>query len=231
MATLRTGAALAALAISQLSRAWDVPLPPCTSPFQPFVYAGCFKDPSSPPALTFRSSLSTQNMTIEICVAECKGNDYRYAGLEYYGECFCGQTVNGPQLAESQCTFPCSGNQSEICGGNDILSVYQDPTFQPVNTSTISDYVALGCYTDDSSIGRTLANQVDTADASNMTTELCLQTCKDGGFPFAGTEYGSRCPVRLISPPSKASILTRPRPVLVWRRHWQLLNHCTCQRL
>lgn len=184
-------AAIAVAALAPLGLAWNVDLPPCTTPFQPFVYSGCFQDLSSPPALAYRSSLSIDNMTVELCVAECKGNGYRYAGLEYYGECFCGQTVNGPQLPDSSCTFPCSGNSSEICGSNDIISVWADPTFEPVDTSTIADYVPVGCYTDDSTVGRTLAYQGN-LDPTTMTTEVCLKACKDDGYPFAGTEYGRK---------------------------------------
>jgi hypothetical protein len=56
-------------------RRWNTAGPSCTD-FTPFVYAGCFSDPSSPRALPFSSSnLNTQNMTVEICVAFCKGTD------------------------------------------------------------------------------------------------------------------------------------------------------------
>lgn len=192
MAPLWAKAAIVAAALLQLGLAWNIDLPPCTAPFQPFVYSGCFQDPTSQPALDYRSSLPSNNMTVELCVAECKGNGYRYAGLEYYGECFCGDSVNGPQLPESSCTYPCSGNTSETCGGFDILSVWQDPTFEPVDNSTISDYVAVGCYTDNSTVGRTLSFQVDIADTASMSTETCLQTCKDGGYPFAGTEFARK---------------------------------------
>jgi len=56
-------------------RRWNIAGPSCTD-FTPFVYAGCFSDPSSPRALPFSSStLNTQNMTVEICVAFCKGTN------------------------------------------------------------------------------------------------------------------------------------------------------------
>jgi hypothetical protein len=52
---------------------WSPPLPSCTT-FPPFVYAGCFNDPSIPSALIYRATeLSNTNMTVEICVAFCKG--------------------------------------------------------------------------------------------------------------------------------------------------------------
>lgn len=70
--------ASAALALCQgvgasVVRRWDTAGPSCTD-FTPFVYAGCFSDPSSARALPFSSSdLNTQAMTVEICVAFCKG--------------------------------------------------------------------------------------------------------------------------------------------------------------
>jgi hypothetical protein len=58
----------------------EPPQPACTSPFQPFVYAGCFfSDPSSPRALLYDSGLPTQDMTVETCVAFCKGISARSA--------------------------------------------------------------------------------------------------------------------------------------------------------
>lgn len=116
-------------------------------------------------------------------------HDLLCTSLEYYGECFCGDSVAGAQIAESNCNFPCTGNQSEACGGNDILSVYQDPTFHVDNTSTISDYQALGCWTDSSPSGRTLVYMQNNLHPASMTVEECLFACKDSGYPFAGVEY------------------------------------------
>ncbi|KAF4626950.1 hypothetical protein G7Y89_g11206 [Cudoniella acicularis] len=176
---------------------WSPSLPSCSS-YTPYKYAGCFSDPSLPTtALIYRTDLPSGNMTVEICTAFCKGkllfidqrpgltfigNDYQYAGLEYYGECFCGASVNGAQVNESYCTDPCAGDTSEICGGTDYVSVYQDPTYPVENNSTISDYKPLGCYTDLTSTGRTLPWQQSQLNTSTMTVESCLFACKDGGI-------------------------------------------------
>ncbi|PON20484.1 hypothetical protein TGAM01_v210654 [Trichoderma gamsii] len=186
-------AAVATLSLVTSTHAWNVELPPCLDKFQPFVYSGCFQDggPGNPNALIFRSTLPSNNMTVEECVSECKGNGFRYAGLEYYGVCFCGGTVDGPQLDDSQCSFPCNGNKSETCGGNNILSVWQDPTF-PTKQVTIGDYKAAGCYSDNSQQGRALSWSAN-VDSSTFTTESCLAACEAEGFPLAGTEYGSEC--------------------------------------
>ncbi|KAK3950414.1 WSC domain-containing protein [Pseudoneurospora amorphoporcata] len=188
-------AALAALAlVPRLGvRATTIERPPCLDPFQPFIYSGCYADTGNPHALSLRSQLDQQNMTIEKCVSVCKGNGFRYAGLEYYGVCYCGNTVNGQQLAEASCNYPCTSNSSQVCGGTDIISIYQDPTFLPVDEVTVADYDHLGCWTDDSEYGKALAYPQDQLDGSTLTTEKCLEACREGGYPLAGAEFGGEC--------------------------------------
>ncbi|KAH8595600.1 WSC domain-containing protein [Bisporella sp. PMI_857] len=166
-------------------------LPSCTD-YTPFVYAGCFSDSGNPRTLIYDSGLDTQSMTVEKCVAFCKGNSYEYAGLEYYGQCFCGASVYGTQVDESNCNFPCTGNQTEVCGGNSIISIYQDPTFPTVDDNDISDYKALGCYSEGTS-GRSLVWRQDQVAEADLTINKCLAACKKGGYAFAGVEYGQEC--------------------------------------
>lgn len=48
--------------------------PPCSVPFTPYLYAGCYTDSASPHALEFSPvGLEKQNMTVETCAAVCKG--------------------------------------------------------------------------------------------------------------------------------------------------------------
>ena len=60
-------------AIDLLERNSAPAVPPCTYPFTPFVYVGCYTDTSVPRTLPFDTRLDTQNMTVELCVASCKG--------------------------------------------------------------------------------------------------------------------------------------------------------------
>lgn len=90
------------------------------------------------------------------------------------------------------CSLPCSGDNTETCGGNDYLNVYQDTTFPTVDDSTISDYVPMGCYSEGTN-GRALIYQQNQLSSTNLTVEECLFACKDGGYSFAGVEYGSQC--------------------------------------
>ncbi|KAE8451464.1 hypothetical protein EG329_004093 [Mollisiaceae sp. DMI_Dod_QoI] len=185
---------LSSASAAHVAKRWTPELPSCSC-FTPYKYAGCFADPSVPTtALIDRiTDLPAENMTVEVCTAFCKGNGYQYAGLEYYGECFCGASVNGPQVNETFCADPCEGDNSEICGGTDYVSVYQDPTYKTIDDTTISDYKLLGCYTDLTDGGRTLPWQQDQLDSTTMTVESCLFACKDGGYAFAGVEYGGQC--------------------------------------
>ncbi|KAM5351355.1 hypothetical protein ACJ41O_004078 [Fusarium nematophilum] len=203
MPSLRTIVAGAALALVGITQAHHVELPSCVDPFQPYIYTGCYQDGkpgSSAPGLIYRSSQNQYNMTVEKCVAECKGNGFRYAGLKYWGVCYCGSTVNGAQLAEDQCTYPCSGNGTQICGGSDQLSIWSDPTFKTTSVigaigsvvNSIEAYKPLGCYTDASSKGRALSWSQD-LDGATMTPSKCLGACSDQGFPLAGIEYGGEC--------------------------------------
>ncbi|EJT81714.1 hypothetical protein GGTG_01690 [Gaeumannomyces tritici R3-111a-1] len=199
MSSLRSlVAAAAVVSYAGQTYAWTVALPPCLSAFQPFVYSGCYNDVKKPDTLSFKSPLSRENMTVEMCVADCKGNGYRYAGLEYYGDCYCGASVNGPEATEAECNLPCTGNKNQTCGGNDRISIWQDPTFKHINETNIEHFKNIGCYTSNANGGKTLAYPVQdvtgqTWDESTATTSKCLAACKSKGFPFAGTEYGQEC--------------------------------------
>jgi hypothetical protein len=120
------------------------------------------------------------------------GNGFRYSGLKYYGVCFCGDMINGPPADESQCKLPCSGDKSQTCGGNQVLSVWEDKTFpKKAREVSVDDYKPIGCFSDDSSKGRTLTWPASVNSAS-LTPAVCIEACKADGFPYAGTEYGGK---------------------------------------
>ncbi|KAK1962124.1 WSC domain-containing protein [Colletotrichum sublineola] len=192
---VRAVAAFAAAALMTQVTATTVELPPCLDAFKPFTYSGCFQEKGTQgePALDFRSSTDQSKNTVEKCVAECKGNSYRYAGLTYYGVCYCSQTVNSPLLPEASCNMPCTANSTETCGGDGAFSVWQDPTFPSSTGVTINDFESIGCYTDDTSHGRTIAERQDQVDSATMTPSTCLAACASEGYPFAGLEFGGEC--------------------------------------
>ncbi|ROT40395.1 WSC-domain-containing protein [Sodiomyces alkalinus F11] len=192
MAPLRSWAALAALGLASLAQAWHNEEPPCPSEYAPFEYSGCYADADGN-SLVYRSSETSDDMTVEKCSAICKGNGFAHSGLKYYGICYCGNVIEGAQLDESQCSHPCNGDRDQVCGGDNSLSVYSDPTFPDPALVDEDDYVDIGCWSDDSTVGRTLSWPQDQLSSSQMTPQLCIAACKAGGFPHAGVEFGGEC--------------------------------------
>ncbi|KAB5511496.1 WSC domain-containing protein [Coniochaeta sp. 2T2.1] len=88
-------------------------------------FQGCFTEATSMRALS-DNTYADDTMTLESCATFC-GN-YKYFGVEYGRECYCGNTLNpGSVLAANQndCSFLCPGNNFEYCGAGNRLELYQ----------------------------------------------------------------------------------------------------------
>lgn len=100
-----------------------------------FTYAACYAEPANNRALA-NQVLPGAVMTVEKCLSACA--QFQYAGIEYGGECWCGNTLatgTAKASAESECNFPCSGNSSQICGAGNRLTMY---THLPANVVSLS---------------------------------------------------------------------------------------------
>ncbi|KAJ3137220.1 hypothetical protein HK101_003899, partial [Irineochytrium annulatum] len=166
--------------------------------------AGCVIDSTA--ARTLGSQFTNTKGTVEACLASCA--PYAYGGLEYGGECWCGNkllnTTSGAAPA-SDCNMSCSGNQAEICGAASRLSLYVRSSTPP-STSTGTNpaspsstatsnptppagWVYRGCYSDPSGGPRTF-NQLW---GNTYTTASCLTKGASAGQTLCGLEYGSEC--------------------------------------
>jgi hypothetical protein len=99
-----------------------------------YYFSGCHNESTSGRALSGPSYSDGKNMTLESCAAFCNG--YRYFGIEYSAECYCGSYF-GPGSAvvsDNTCSMVCTGNSLELCGGGGALSVYQLSSGAPVST-------------------------------------------------------------------------------------------------
>ncbi|THX47596.1 hypothetical protein D6D11_06372 [Aureobasidium pullulans] len=99
-----------------------------------YYFSGCHSEASSGRALSGPSYSDGKNMTLESCAAFCNG--YKYFGIEYAGECYCGSYFGAGSaiVADSTCSMLCTGNSLELCGGSGALSVYQLNSDAPVST-------------------------------------------------------------------------------------------------
>ncbi|KAF2495129.1 WSC domain-containing protein [Lophium mytilinum] len=91
-------------------------------------YIGCGTDDAGSRTLNGPQT-SGPKMTVETCVDFCKGKGSKYAGVEYSGECYCGNSIAADRApvkgVAGNCLMKCNGNTNEICGGAAAISLYQ----------------------------------------------------------------------------------------------------------
>lgn len=137
-----------------------------------------------------------QNSNIQ-CQALCRDKGYAFQGSEYLSECYCGDRPPPPsaQAEDSRCTYPCSGNPADQCGGSgDYISVYYDPNkYNPAATpktvQKAGKYNFVGCYSEVP--GRALRDQMPVAPATGFSIRTCQKACQ--GYTYFGLEYGQEC--------------------------------------
>ena len=87
-------------------------------------HLGCFKD-TRDRALPhgFRSN---NKMTVQFCTKHCKSEGYRFAGVQYAQECWCGNFGfdRHGKANNKDCHKPCKGNKKQKCGGDWRQNVY-----------------------------------------------------------------------------------------------------------
>lgn len=144
-------------------------------------YLGCFVDEGAR-ALP-DNLLGSDDMTAQKCAEHCA--DYSYFGVEYGRECWCGNRPPKTQAPESECSFRCAGDDSQICGAGGRINVWGSPLPSP---STVGDFEYVGCFTDKTD-DRALRGTV-TYDSA-MTLEKCASACTS--YTFFGVEFGTQC--------------------------------------
>ncbi|EJT99506.1 WSC-domain-containing protein [Dacryopinax primogenitus] len=181
------------LALGAYSLPPPSPTPPpliLITPFQAstpsWTSLGCRVDSPSR-ALTGASQIGG-SISVESCETFCAQGGYVYAGVEYGDECYCGNELDngaGGQAADSDCNMPCSGNSGETCGGSYRLNLYSR-TGTPTSPT---GWTNLGCRVDSPSRALTGTSQI----GGSNSVESCETFCAQGGYVYAGVEYGDEC--------------------------------------
>jgi hypothetical protein len=154
---------------------------------QPTGSLGCWYEGTRGRALPLQ--YIAPDMTVAKCAAYCAA--YAFYGLEYADECYCGNAIiNGAYQTEaSACDTPCGGNSSQVCGGNNLLSIYQSNVPGGAGGPAPYTYAAVGCYAEPAQ-GRALQRVIA---STQQTLEGCFGTCSNGQFAYAGLETGQEC--------------------------------------
>jgi hypothetical protein len=140
-------------------------------------YVGCFTDDS----VRALPADFGGGYTVESCVAVASSQGYAYAGVQWYGECFGGNTLGYAQVGDGDCNTPCDADPGEMCGGGWRNSIYT----AAAGPSSIAGYV--GCYTDD-------GNRALPADfGGGYTIEGCVAAAASQGYAYAGLQWYGQC--------------------------------------
>ncbi|KAI0348276.1 hypothetical protein BDW22DRAFT_1424465 [Trametopsis cervina] len=63
------------------------------------------------------------------CVAQCAAQGFKFAGVEFSDECYCGDGYVGgvlpPAADVSECNMPCAGDGNATCGGPWRIQLYR----------------------------------------------------------------------------------------------------------
>ena len=112
---------------------------------------------------------SSKDMTIDMCLSACRSKGFRYSGLQWSIECYCGEEpVNGFEFAWlGKCSHRCAGNSNQICGGSYAMSVYSTPQFH-LDGLCIFDYPS----------PRGVLGGLSITDKKNTTFYQCKDICK-----------------------------------------------------
>jgi hypothetical protein len=94
-----------------------------TKLFKQFTYVGCYRDRR---ARALSGAMFSGYVTRESCSSFCSKRNFKYFGLQYKQECWCGTDygMHGA-LPRSQCSTPCAWDPSTKCGGPWANSVYR----------------------------------------------------------------------------------------------------------
>ena len=88
---------------------------------------GCFKDEKNFRILSgYYTNYKAQNSPKK-CIQMCLQSGFRYAGVQYSTECFCGndEPKHSAKLPDSSCNMKCSGDPKKACGGYYTINIYE----------------------------------------------------------------------------------------------------------
>lgn len=151
-------------------------------------FQGCYTEPPRHEGRALKAAgTRSDDMTNEKCAAFC--SDYKFFGTEYSRECYCGNALAPNTLpADGDCTMACAGDETQICGAGDRLSIYLNPAYVEPVVATVPDWNHIGCVVDKPG-DRVLSAKATARD--DMTPQACASICKD--YEYFGVEFGREC--------------------------------------
>ncbi|GAA5864355.1 hypothetical protein JCM5353_000271, partial [Sporobolomyces roseus] len=90
--------------------------PRVVTSYDHYKYVGCYED-KGPRLLS--KTLLPKSRTVRSCLDAASAKGYKYAGLEYGGECYAShiKPAQNKIIGYDRCSMICEGDAKEICGG------------------------------------------------------------------------------------------------------------------
>ncbi|KAI5477385.1 WSC and DUF1996 domain containing protein [Pseudohyphozyma bogoriensis] len=117
--------------------------PSVVESYEDWNYVSCYSDAASVRALP--NGLTNSPGTVEGCLDACASKGYALCGIEYYGECWGGNTLasTSTDIGYGQCGYACKGNGTQYCGGSNAFDLYtRNSTTVVTSSSTTSTQVS-----------------------------------------------------------------------------------------
>ncbi|PAA81169.1 hypothetical protein BOX15_Mlig028452g3 [Macrostomum lignano] len=121
-------------------------------------------------------------ISINYCRKLCRELGYRYAGVQYSVQCWCGNKYGRYGKADpSKCNMKCTGHNEQICGGVWHQNIYESgkPAFL---------FKSMGCYND-----KVVRDLPFLAKIGLVTLNNCRQACWRYGFKYFGVQNSNLC--------------------------------------
>jgi hypothetical protein len=151
---------------------------------------GCFKDAGN---RDLPNLLRAGYGSPSKCFAEAMKGGYKYAGLQYYGECWAGNSYGKYGVRpQSECNTKCKKDSSRTCGGgwrNEIFRLKESTIPKPAGFTykAIWGESYYGCFKD------TGSRDLTTYISRNISPQNCFKQASEKGFKYAAMQYGSHC--------------------------------------
>ncbi|KAL8752627.1 MAG: hypothetical protein Q9184_005668, partial [Pyrenodesmia sp. 2 TL-2023] len=159
-----------------------------------FAYTACYTEATTGRALT-KLAAANDSMTVGICLSAC--SQFKYAGLEYGRECWCGDTIAStatPATAETQCNKPCAGNANQICGAGNRLTMYTKKAALAPNARIAqvqSETTSSSSATSGSAISSTSTTTPSSSSTTSEPATLSTGTTSSGSSTTSTSSTGS----------------------------------------
>uniref|UniRef100_A0A1I8J083 WSC domain-containing protein n=1 Tax=Macrostomum lignano TaxID=282301 RepID=A0A1I8J083_9PLAT len=146
------------------------------------LHLGCFVDSK---ARDLPKLAGKGRMTVGKCYNLCRKLKYRFFGVQYASQCWCGNHYGRYGLRDkNECRMQCSGDKTTYCGAG-----WRNDIFTTGLSARPKDSAYLGCFIDNAA--RDLPKVVNAGVKAN--SHYCIKLCKRAGYKYAGLQYASYC--------------------------------------